>query len=121
MLCNFNSRKQEDYVALLYNNNFKNDFDTAIANTKIQADQLYSRCIYSNINNRKQNLILKLLSAIDNIKLAIIIISRTIFSIITYYSKGCLIFLNDYKNSSYFPIAFPILFLFEDGKHLKNK
>ena len=49
--------------------NIENDFDAAIADTKIKVDQLHSECMYSDINNARQNSILKFLSIIDNIKL----------------------------------------------------
>lgn len=43
MLCDFDSYEQEDYAALLRNINFENNFDVAIANTKIETDQLHGR------------------------------------------------------------------------------
>lgn len=61
------SKNKKNYIVLLCNNNFENDFEIAIADTKIKANQLYSRYIYSNIDNEKQNLKLQLLSTIDNI------------------------------------------------------
>lgn len=72
MLCDPNSQEREDYAASLRDNNFENNFDAAIADIKIEADQLYSRCIYNDIDNRRQDSILKLSSAIDNIKSRII-------------------------------------------------
>lgn len=69
MLYNSNSQEKEDYAALLYDDNFENNFNDTIAKTKIKADPLYSGCVYSDINDKNQNPILKLLSAINNIKL----------------------------------------------------
>lgn len=80
---------------MLHNNNFETNHDTIIINTKIEADQLYHKYIYSNINNKKQNLILKLLSAINNIKSMIMAINDIIVLIIIYYTKSYLIYLND--------------------------
>ena len=54
---------------MLSHDYFENNLNTIIANTKIEWGQLYSSCVYNNIDNRRQNLILKLLSAINNIKL----------------------------------------------------
>lgn len=62
---------------------------------KIEVKHLYSGYIYNDIDNRKQNLILKLLSAIDNIKLATMAASDIAIPIITYYSKDFFISLND--------------------------
>lgn len=100
---------------MLHDNNFENDFDATIADIKIKADQLYSKYVYSDIDNRKQNPILKLLFAIDNIKSVITATSNIAVLIIIYHSKNCLIFLNNWENSSYFSATFSILFPFTDG------
>lgn len=63
---------------MLYNNIFENDFNAIIADTKIEADQIYG-CIYSDIDNERQNLMLKLLFAINNIKLKTISIQELRF------------------------------------------
>lgn len=73
---------------LLYNNNFENNINIAIANTKIKTNSLYGGYIYNNIDNEKQNLVMKLISTIDNIKLTIMVASYIIVSIIIYHSKG---------------------------------
>lgn len=93
---------------MLHNNNFENDFNITITNTKIETDQLYNRYIYSDIDNGRQNPTLKLLSAIDNIKLVTTAASDIVVLIITYHSKGYFILLNDQKNSSYFLAIFSI-------------
>ena len=46
-----NSQEQEGYATSLCDDNFENDFDVIIADTKIEADQLYSGCVYSDIDN----------------------------------------------------------------------
>lgn len=51
--------------------------------------------MFSNINNRKRNPTLKLLSSIDNIKSATTAASDTSVSIIIYYSKSRFIPLNN--------------------------
>lgn len=45
MLYDHDSQKQKGYAFLLRNNNFANDLDATITNTKIEADQLYSRYV----------------------------------------------------------------------------
>lgn len=95
LLCDLDSQELEDYIALLHDDNFENDLDTAIANTGIETDQLHNGCVYGDIDNRRQDSILKLLSTIDNIKSKTMVASGTAVLIITYHSKGCLIPLND--------------------------
>lgn len=68
MLCDPDNQEQKGYIALLPNDNLENDFDVAIADTEIEADHLHNGCVYSDINDGRKNLILKLLFAIDNIK-----------------------------------------------------
>lgn len=106
---------------MLHDDNFENDLITAIADTEIEADQLYSGYVYSDIDDRRQNLILKLLFAIDNIKLKTTVANDTTFLTITYHSKDCLILLNDWKDGFYLPTAFPTLFLFGEDGHLEKK
>lgn len=113
-----NSQKREGYATLLCDNNFKNNL---IANTKIEKDQLHSGCMYSDINNRKQDLTLKLLFAINNIKSKTMVVSDITVPIIIYHSKGRLIPLNDWENFFYFLTVFPILFLFGDGEYLGKR
>ena len=79
---------------MLCDNNFENNLDASIVNNKIEADQLYSGYVYGDIDDRRQNSILKLLSVIENIKLKTIVITDTSVPTITYHSKGRLIPLN---------------------------
>ena len=115
------AKNEKGYIALLHDDNFENNLDAAIADTKIEADQLHCRYMYSDINNRKQNLILKFLSAIDNIKSKLTVASDTAFPTIIYPSKSRLIFLNDWEDSFYFSAAFLMLFLFGDGGYLGKR
>lgn len=68
VLCDPDSQEREGYAASLRDDNFENNLDAAIAETEIEADQLHSGCVYSDIDDGRQNPTLKLLSAIDNIK-----------------------------------------------------
>ena len=110
VFCNLNSQEQESFAALLHDDNFENNLHIVIADTKIEANQLYSGHVHSNINNRKQNPTLKLLSTIDNIKLKIIVVSDIAFPIITYYNKDHFIFLKNWEDHFYFLVAFSTLF-----------
>lgn len=78
---------------MLYDNNFENNLNVIITDTKIEVNQLKNRFVYSDINDRRQNSILKFLFIINKIKLAIILAKNTAIPIITYYSKRYLIFL----------------------------
>lgn len=80
---------------MLRDDKFENDLNTAIANTKIEVDQLHNIYVYSDIDNGRQNPTLKLLSAIDNIKSKTMLARDTVIPIITYHSKCHLIFFND--------------------------
>ena len=77
--------------------------------------------MYGDINNGRQDLTLKLLSAIDNIKSARLAASNTIIPIITYHSKKRLISLKNWEDPSDFPATFPTLFLFGDSRYLRNR
>lgn len=121
VLCDPDSQEREGYAASLRDDNFENDLDVAIAETKIEADQLHSGCVYSDIDDGRQNPILKLLSAIDNIKSGTTPIQNNAIPVITFLSQGRLIPLNDWENPSYFPVAFSTLFPFGNGRHLENR
>lgn len=57
----------EEYVANVKTNNDKNDLYHALKTIKIKNTSLLSYCIYTDINKAKQNLYLKLISAINNL------------------------------------------------------
>lgn len=67
--CNLNYYKYLDYIANISKNIYKNSFYVTITNTSIKKDYIYDNCIYNNINNRKQNQTLSLLSVIGNIEI----------------------------------------------------
>lgn len=53
--CNSDFHKQKSYTFDFYNNNFKNNLNTAIANIGIEGDYINSDYVYSNIDNKRQN------------------------------------------------------------------
>lgn len=103
------------------NNSYENNLDTAIADTEIEEDQFHSKYVYNDIVNGQQDLILKLLSTINNIKSTIMLSLDTKVLVITYYSKKRLIFLKNWEELSYFPIIFSFLIFFGNDRHLKNE
>ena len=97
---------------MLYNSKYKNDFDVNIANTKIEVDKLQSGCMNNDFDNRRKNLISRLVSTIDNIKSAIMAASNTKILIIIYCNKGDFTLLNNQDNFFDFFIIFsPLFFL----------
>lgn len=66
--CNADQYKCESYATDLNNNNFENSFDATIASISIEGDHINNSCVYSNIDNQRQNFTLQLLFAIANIK-----------------------------------------------------
>lgn len=79
-----------------------------------------SGCIYTDVNESRQNLYLKLISAIHNLSNdhAAADHDDDPPPVITYNLHGDWIPLNDWDNPDFFPIAFPALFPYEDGGHI---
>ncbi len=65
--CNANQHEREGYATDLNDGNFENDLDAAIAGNGIEGDHINSGCIYSDIDDQRQNPTLRLLSAVANI------------------------------------------------------
>lgn len=93
--CNLKHYKRLGYIIDLCKGNYENDFYAAITNTEIKKDHIYSSCIYNDIDNRRQNLILRFLSTISNIKIIDLTSDMTSPSIIFYCNKGQLFLLNN--------------------------
>ncbi len=66
--CNADQHECEGYATVLNNGNFENDLDTAIGGTGIQGDHINSGCVYSDIDDQRQNPTLRLLSVVANIQ-----------------------------------------------------
>lgn len=56
--CNPNHYKHISYTVNLYYNNYKNNHDATNTDTSIKKDYIYINYVYSNINNKRQNLTL---------------------------------------------------------------
>ena len=117
--CNSDQHKQQDYTTDSYNSNFENDLNIAIASIEIEKDHINSGYIYSNINNRRQNLTFQHLSAIGNIKAQVPIPDPPRSNIITFCINDQSILLNNKKDLHYFAFAFSCLFLFKTGGYLE--
>lgn len=56
--CNFDWHKCKNYITNLCDNNFKNNFDAIITSISIKGNYINNGYIYSNIDNKCQNLTL---------------------------------------------------------------
>ncbi len=65
--CNADQHKREGYATDLNDGNFESDLDAAIVGTGIEGDHINNGCVYSDIDNQRQNRTLQLLSAVANI------------------------------------------------------
>ena len=117
---NVNQRKCESYVTNLNDSNFENDLNTTIASTSIERDYINTGCVYNDIDNQRQNLILQLLFAVVNIKLTIFTTNQPTSTIISYCSSGQLVLLNNWEDPHYLTSAFFCLFPFGIGGHLEQ-
>lgn len=52
---NADQHKRETYATDLNDGHFENDLDVAIAITGIEKDHINSSCVYSNIDDQRQN------------------------------------------------------------------
>lgn len=122
-VANYNPKhyKRLGYVANLCEDNYKNDFYTAITDTKIEGDHIHSSCVYGDIDDEKQNLTLRLLSAIGNIKVIDLTSDTTSPLVISYCNKGQLFLLNDWENPHYFTTVFFYSFLTCIKGHLEEQ
>lgn len=69
-----------DYKANIYKNNHENE------DKRIEKDYIHNGCVYNNIDNKKQNLILQLLLIISNIKAKDLSLYSISSLVIFYYS-----------------------------------
>lgn len=84
VLCDPNNHKREDYIIGFIDSNFQNNFYTTIAHSEVENNQIHSKCVYIDIENAKQNLLLKQLFAIDITKANTEIILITPIAMILY-------------------------------------
>ncbi len=118
--CNGNKHKRKGYATDLNDGNFKNDLDTAIASTDIEGDYINSGCVYSDIDDQRQNPTLRLLFAVANIQATVSTTNQLTSSTISYRSSGQLVPLNDWEDPHYFISAFPCFFPFRTWGHLEQ-
>ncbi len=86
--CDSDQHEQQGYVTDLCDGNFENNLDATIASAGIEGDHINSGCIYSDIDNGRQNPTLCLLSAIGNIKAQAPNPDPPISDIVTFRKRG---------------------------------
>ena len=118
--CEPDNSERDSYAVPSNGENFENDLDHAITEAGIEGDAIQTGCVYSDIDDNRQNPTLKLLSAIDNTNSGTNP-SHDAHPAISYQAKGQLIPLNDWENPHYFTAAFPTLFPFGDGGHIEKR
>lgn len=78
---------------------------------------LLSGCIYTDINEARQNPYIKLILAINNIQTTAMVVDNVSQPMLTFNLQGNQIALNDWNNASFFSLAFSTLFLHSNGGH----
>ena len=119
--CNSNQHECKGYLTDLCDGNSENNLDAAIASTGIERDHINSGCVYSNINDKRQNPILRHLSAVGNIKAIAFTSDPPTSTIVFYYNRSPLVPLNDWEDPHFFTASFPCLFPFGIGGHLEQR
>ncbi len=115
-----NSSERKDYKANLVENNEENDLHHAIRSADINGSGILSGCIYTDVNESRQNPYLKLISVIHNLSNdnAAKDHNDEPRPVISYNLHDDGKPLNNWDNSDFFPIAFPALFPYRDGGHI---
>ncbi len=93
--CDSNQYKRQGYTTDLCNRNYENNFDAFIASVGIKEDHINSSCIYSNIDDRRQNPIFWFLSTIGNIKAQAPIPNPLRSDIVTFRMRDQFVLLNN--------------------------
>ncbi len=119
--CDSDQHKRQGYATDLCDDNIENDLDAAIASAGIEGDHINSGCVYSDIDDGRQNPTLCLLSVIGNIKAQAPTPDPPRSDIVTFRPRGQPVPLNNWENPHYFTSAFPCLFPFGTGDHLEQR
>lgn len=127
ILGQFNHFENQRYKHDLSEYNLDNNMHAAILDfwdssykdgyNKLQS-QLFSRCVFSDIDQICHNLVLKLIFTVHNFGRLINDNIEEMEPLIIYSSDNCLTSLNDWQDEHYFTKTFSIFFLFKDGRHL---
>lgn len=115
-----NSSERKGYGMYLMENNNENNLHHAIEVASINKLGILSEYIYTNVNNSRQNLYLKLISAMHNLfdNNATEDYNDNPRPVIKYNLYGDGKLLNDWNNPDFFPIAFLALLFYRDADHI---
>lgn len=117
VIINQDSGEREGYGANLDTNNDENNLQHALGTAGIENTGLLSGCIYTDVNEARQNPYMKLISAINNLQTTATAVDDASQLMLTFNFKGNRIALNDWDNAGFFPLAFPTFFAHGDGGH----
>ncbi len=125
---NQDSKEHEGYAADLNISNNENDLYHALRTARIENTGLSSGCIYTNINEARQNPYLKLISAINNLQTTLSTIENSDLVdndrsqlMLIFNLKGNCIALNDWDNANFFLLAFLTLFPQDNSDHYTSR
>ncbi len=99
-------------------NNLKNNMHFVILDCNKLLSDLFSRCVFGDINRMRYHSILKLISVLNNLANDN---SEKTKPLIMYSANSHPIYLNDLENEHYFTRAFPTIFLFGDNGHFVKR
>lgn len=116
--CQFNHTEREGYAALLEPQNLENNLHSTVDDTQLQNNGILSGCLYTDTDNTRQHPTTKLVSAIANHHQLLSQIPRSSLPTLTYQTRGHLMPLNDWDDSTFFTVAFSMLFPFGIGGHI---
>ncbi len=121
---NQDSEKREGYAVDLNSSNDENDLHHVLETTEIENTGLSSGCIYTDVNEARENPYLKLISAINNFQTTPStfenndpVDNNASQPMLTFNLKGNRITLNDWNNANFFLLAFLTLFPHGNGGH----
>ena len=117
--CKADSTEKQGYAADLETDNFEDDLQQAIDDAGLNAVGMTGGCLYIDVDNIREHLTSKLLSAVAN-KNMLDESTGTDVPPLTYRTKRHAIPLNDWDDSSFFPATFPALFPTGVGEHISD-
>ena len=117
VIINQDSGEREGYGANLDSNNDENNLQHALGTAGIEDSGLLTGCIYTDVNEARQNPYIKLISAINNLQTTATAVDDASQPMLAFNLQGNRIALNDWDNAGFFPLAFPTLFPYGNGGH----
>ena len=95
MQCESDSIERNEYAANLISDNYENDFHHAVSEVDFDQYELLSSCVYTDVNDIRNKLIMKLIAVVTNHKRDFRFKKNLNTSILTYQNHDRSISLND--------------------------